>query len=75
MSVAVDQLKDLDVQKLHAAHEAGTRWYLCKRNEVEGVVLHHKQGETQPSDIADGSEHRELELFPRTGAQLDDFAV
>ena len=41
VTVRIDQIKDLDTDKLLEAHQAGDKWYIARCNQLEAVVVRH----------------------------------
>jgi len=62
VTIRIDQLKDMDVAKLLAAHEAGDRWFISRRNHLEGIVVRHAASDLAPADLSTSGGHRELHL-------------
>ena len=62
MTIRIDQLKDMDVQKLLAAHAEGDRWFISRRNDLEGIVVRHTNSDLAPADLSTSGGHRELFL-------------
>ena len=65
--VRIDQLKDLDADKVRMAHAAGDRWYVCKRNELDALLIRHNALEMIPADLTDGAEYHEVFLCGSEG--------
>jgi len=69
--VRIDQLKDLDAHKLRIAHEAGDRWYVCKRSTFDAVVIRHNELEKMPVEMANGAEVREVFICAEETTAVD----
>ena len=41
VTVRIDQIKDMDTEKLLEAHAAGDKWYIARCNPLEAVVVRH----------------------------------
>lgn len=64
VTVRIDQLKDMTLEKLREAHLDGDRWYICRRNDLEGVVVRHAAREAvAPADLNDSAGFRELDVI------------
>ena len=71
VTVRIDQLKDMDVEKLLQAHSEGDKWYLSRRNALEAIVVRHNQLEAAPPDLdRNKTKVRELEVV--SGTSLKD---
>jgi len=66
--VRIDQLKDLDADKLRMAHQAGDRWYVCKKSTFDALVIRHNALEPMPTEMGQGAEYREIVLEEETSA-------
>ena len=62
MTIRIDQLKDLAPDAMRSAHDAGDRWFISKRNHVEGVVVRQNLGDVMPADLTPPAEFRELDI-------------
>ena len=60
VTVRIDQLKDMDVEKLREAHAHGDRWFVSRRNDLEAIVIRHSARDIFPADLSDAASYREL---------------
>ena len=63
MTIRIDQLKDLAPDAMRSAHDAGDRWFISKRNHVEGVVVRQNLGDVMPADLTPPAEFREIDIY------------
>ena len=65
VTVRIDQLKDLSPEDIRKAHANGDRWYISKRNDIEGVVVRVKRDEMDSPDLSQGAEFCEIHIVTR----------
>ena len=66
VTIRIDQLKDLAPDAMRSAHQAGDRWFISKRNKVEGVVVRQNLSDVMPADLTPPAEFRELDIYRET---------
>ena len=65
VTVRIDQIKDMDAERLLAAHDEGDKWYVARCNAVEAVVVRHHASDLPPPEMDEEiHNYRELDLEP-----------
>ena len=62
VTVRIDQIKDMDTERLREADRNGDRWYIARSNAVEAVLVRHNPSQQAPPAELDESKATFREL-------------